>query len=253
MEDVAYRGTSLPLRYLGPGFFLLDHLRLFMDVGGTVARANEEYLLTAPAGCKFITTGDDLGSAIGVLAEVFARGEYDWLDVKDRVVIDIGGNIGDTALYFASRDAVHVYAYEPFGRIHRAAVRNLNLAGLHNVSVVHAGVGADSAKLRVKNDGWKIIQTPDDSGEIITILGLAEVLDSAVTAHPGKRLACKVDCEGYEHELFNYGVADFSLVEQWIIEVHDYLGNVPNALAEAGFTVTLTAKGNLWMVRAALP
>jgi FkbM family methyltransferase len=241
---------TLPLGYLGPGFWVLDHLRDFLDAGGTVVGDGDAYVLTAPGGCKFITGANELGAAISVLSEVFVRGEYEWLDVKDRVVVDIGGNIGDTALYFASRGAAHVYAYEPFEKIHRAALRNVSLAGVDNVDVVRAGVGAASTSLRAKDGGWTITRSSDDNGEVIAIRGLADVLNSAVTSHPARRLACKVDCEGYEHELFKNGVADFSLAEQWMVEVHDHLGEVPNTLVEAGFDVSVKAKGNVWMVRA---
>jgi FkbM family methyltransferase len=250
--EVAYAGTTVPLRYLGPGFWLLDHLRDFIDAGGTIAHDGEDYVLTAPGGRQFTTSASDLGNAIGVLAEVFVRGEYEWLDVKDRVVVDIGGNIGDTALYFAGKGAAHVYAYEPFGHIHRAAERNVGLAGLDNVTLVNAAVGASSATLRVKDAGWTIRGSSDDDGEVITIRSLADVLNSAVTAHPGMQLACKVDCEGYEHELFRKGVADFSLVGQWMIEVHEQLGNVPDTLVQAGFDVSVKSKGNVWIVCAGL-
>jgi hypothetical protein len=130
-------------------------------------------------------------------------------------------------------------------------VRNVDLNGIGNVTVVHAGVGATRASLRAKDGGWMITRSSDDEGEVITIRGFADVLTSAVTTHPGVRLACKVDCEGYEHELFKEGVADFPLVEQWMIEVHDELGIVPATLTEAGFDVSVKPKGNVWLVSAA--
>jgi FkbM family methyltransferase len=250
-RDVAYRGTTLPLRHLGPGFWLLDYLRDFLDAGGTIALADDGYLLTALGRRTFITEAGELGAAISVLCEVFVRDEYEWLDVKDHVVVDVGGNIGDTAIYFAGRGAAHVYAYEPFARLHRAAVRNVGLAGLDNITLVHAGVGAAGETLHAKDGGWTITQS-DERGELITIRSFADVLNSAVAAHPEKPLACKVDCEGYEHELFKQGVADFSLADQWMIEVHEKLGAVPATLADAGFDVSVKAKANVWLVRARL-
>jgi hypothetical protein len=125
----------------------------------------------------------------------------------------------------------------------------VGLAGLDNVTLVHAGVGAAGGTLRAKDGSWTITRS-DEGGELITIRSLADVLNAAVTAHPGKPLACKVDCEGYEHEIFKKGVADFSLVEQWMIEVHEKLGTVPATLADAGFDISVTPKGNVWLVRA---
>ena len=45
---------------------------------------------------------------------VFLYEEYQTLPVKDRIVIDIGGSIGDTAIYFALKGAKKVIALEPF-------------------------------------------------------------------------------------------------------------------------------------------
>lgn len=40
-------------------------------------------------------------------------GYYDSLRVRDKIVLDVGAYIGDTALFFVSRGARKVYAYEP--------------------------------------------------------------------------------------------------------------------------------------------
>ena len=46
--------------------------------------------------------------------------------LKNQVIIDIGGNIADTALYFASQDAT-VYAFEPVPPIYELALKNIDL------------------------------------------------------------------------------------------------------------------------------
>ena len=55
---------------------------------------------------------DDLkqaGSTVGMIEENFVNEQYKNLDVKDKDVVDIGANIGDTAIYFALKGAKHVY------------------------------------------------------------------------------------------------------------------------------------------------
>lgn len=48
------------------------------------------------------------------------------IDYQDRYVIDIGGNIGDTALYFAKSGA-NVISFEPVKHLYELAVENVNL------------------------------------------------------------------------------------------------------------------------------
>ena len=61
----------------------------------------------------------------GDLAGVFARREYSFLEVSDQNVIDIGANIGDSAIYFAAMGAKHVYALEPFPSSFEYAKKNV--------------------------------------------------------------------------------------------------------------------------------
>lgn len=44
---------------------------------------------------------------------MFAKHKYGFINVKDRVVVDVGAFIGDTAIYFALRDAKRIYMIEP--------------------------------------------------------------------------------------------------------------------------------------------
>ena len=52
---------------------------------------------------------------------------YGNIDVKDKIVIDIGANIGDTAVLFARGGASHVYGFEASPASYHRAVRNLSL------------------------------------------------------------------------------------------------------------------------------
>ena len=39
----------------------------------------------------------------GDIVNIFVKNEYDFLDIKDKVVLDIGANIGDTSVFFCSK------------------------------------------------------------------------------------------------------------------------------------------------------
>jgi len=233
-SEVEYAGKVLPLDSLGQGFWVLRHLRLYLEAGGDISPTHDgEFLLTSPSGLLFTSRREEVGSALSVLAEVFVLRPYDWLEVENRVVIDIGANIGDTALYFRQRGAAHVYAYEPVDAIYRAALRNVELNGADNVTLVHGAIGPTSTR-----------------HEAEPVYALGEVIEQGRNASTKRTLVCKVDCEGCEHEIFRPAVADFSSVEQWIIEVHGFLGDVPATLGRAGFKVSTHQFENVWMVRA---
>ena len=51
---------------------------------------------------------------IWLINENFIKEQYKWLDVEGKNVVDVGANIGDTAIYFALKGAKHVYAFEPY-------------------------------------------------------------------------------------------------------------------------------------------
>ena len=50
----------------------------------------------------------------GDLANIFVKNDYDFLKVEDKIIVDIGANIGDTAIYFAVKGAKKVIGLEPF-------------------------------------------------------------------------------------------------------------------------------------------
>jgi ribosomal protein L11 methylase PrmA len=58
--------------------------------------------------------------------DVFLKQEYQFLPVKDRTVIDIGANVGDSSIYFALRGADKVIALEPLPTSYKMAKKILN-------------------------------------------------------------------------------------------------------------------------------
>jgi len=61
------------------------------------------------------------------------------VDVKDKVVVDVGAYIGDSALFFASRGAKIVYAYEPSKRLYEIAKKNCSQR--NNILLYNYGLG----------------------------------------------------------------------------------------------------------------
>jgi ribosomal protein L11 methylase PrmA len=70
------------------------------------------------------------GISNGDLFNIFYEKDYDFLPVKNRVVIDIGANIADSSIYFATTGAKKVIALEPFPKNFVVAQKNITLNGL---------------------------------------------------------------------------------------------------------------------------
>ncbi|WP_338604544.1 FkbM family methyltransferase [Sulfolobus tengchongensis] len=61
--------------------------------------------------------------------ETFISESYE-ADVHGKEVIDIGANVGDTALYFAINGAKRVYSFEPLLPAYKEALGDINLNNL---------------------------------------------------------------------------------------------------------------------------
>jgi hypothetical protein len=80
-----------------------------------------------------------------LLFGVFIRGEYEIPEalsgLKGRDVIDVGANIGDSALYFVLNGARKVIAVEPLPNVARCAEENVRLSGATDkVRVINAAL-----------------------------------------------------------------------------------------------------------------
>ena len=62
----------------------------------------------------------DNGDIIGI----FLDGVYENLPIQNKIVVDIGANIGDSAVYFALKGARKVIALEPFPKSYKMGKKN---------------------------------------------------------------------------------------------------------------------------------
>ncbi|MGH9926963.1 MAG: FkbM family methyltransferase, partial [Nitrososphaeraceae archaeon] len=76
----------------------------------------------------------------GDVFNIFYKKEYEFLPVKDKVVIDIGANIADSSIYFAMNGAKKVIALEPFPKNFEIAQKNIAMNGFTDkVELLNAG------------------------------------------------------------------------------------------------------------------
>ena len=177
-----------------------------------------------------------------MINEQFIEEQYKWLDVKNRLVIDIGANIGDSAIYFALKGAKHVYAFEPYPYSYELAMRNIKLNGLEDkITLLNEGCSGKSGKIRIPSS-YKNLGGTDlknfKNGTNINITTLGELVkrfgikDKAIL---------KVDCEGCEYGIFlETQNSDLRRFKQIQIEYHYGYLNIKIKLKDSEFKVTNT-------------
>ena len=152
-----------------------------------------------------------LGNTGLLLKGAFFDKEYSQMDPNGEVLIDIGGNVGDTAVYFALEGASKVYMFEPFPYSCRIAEKNVAFNGLQDkVQIVNAGCGAKSLKVLIdpnfRNDGASEIPVEAKDGVVVKMY----TLDEIISEFKLESYALKVDCEGCEVGLIR-GASDATL------------------------------------------
>ena len=177
----------------------------------------------------------------GNVEEIFVFNEYDALDIKDRIVIDVGASIADSTVYFALKGAKKVIAFEPFPKIFSIAEKNIKENNVESkVTLVNAGCGYDG-KVNINTD----LET-DASASLIDQKYGIEIpvysLDSIVSKYnieEGSIL--KADCEGCEYPLILQSSKDsISKFYQIIIEYHYGYKPIVERLRELNFKVKYT-------------
>lgn len=184
----------------------------------------------------------DLHENFAMLYENFKMEQYRDLDVRGKIVVDIGAAIGDTAIYFALNGAKHVYAFEPYPYTYKKALENIKLNGLEEkITVLNEGLGSKPGSMHLGSGmaqgGSKISETRN--GRPIRITTIEKVLERFGI----KSAVLKMDCEGYEYDLLlntpkASQVGALKKFEQIAIEYHYGYVDLKEKLEGLGFGTT---------------
>lgn len=125
---------------------------------------------------------------------------------ESEVILDIGANIGCTALLFADLSK-QVYAFEPSETTFYFLEQNISSSGLKNISLQNIGIGAESGEYSLtfnpanRSGGFVSNQTQVSAGHVtekIVIRKLDEVIQSL---NVSKVDFIKIDVEGFEGQV----------------------------------------------------
>ena len=181
----------------------------------------------------------------GDVEGVFNARSYEWLPVKDKIVIDVGANIGDTAIFFALKGAKHVYAFEIVPSTFQLAKENISLNNLDDkITVLNEGLGKEGT-IRIPHDiiadgGFSTSTTmlkENVDGVEVRIKSLNKVVNELGI----ENAVMKIDCEGCEYDVINKENMDSLRKFSHIMgEYHYGYDKLKEVLEEAGFEFSAT-------------
>lgn len=208
---------------------------------------NNKKIIETSTGIKFFVESMNPGNTI---VETFVNEIHDInskINFKDKVVIDIGAECGDTALYFAQKGAT-VYAIEPMKAHYKAMIHNLELNPEISKKIIpiNCAIGKDEI-LKFYHD------RNNEIGEAASFVYNTHKENSIVTEVKGYTLETflkeqnldkveliKIDCKGCEFFLSNNDIDKTNIIK---IEYNTKMANrnlseLLLILEKSGFTYT---------------
>jgi FkbM family methyltransferase len=179
------------------------------------------------AGTDFSVLVTD-GSDIGVLIEVFLYKEYELLTDTASVVLDLGANVGYSALYLAAHcPSAEIYSFEPLPETYAKLKRNTISNG--RIVPVQSAVGTSNGMI----DFFDYEKSSMSSSLVRRyehqplVLVPVTTLDSFIAAkHITAIDVLKFDIEGSEYDVFA-SFTGIGIVKAFIGEFHEDLSGHP--------------------------
>jgi FkbM family methyltransferase len=198
-------------------------------------------------GERFLIRRSHAWSDLGVVHSTFVDEIYgEHPDVAGKTVLDVGANLGDTAVYFAKRGA-RVVAYEPDPELYALALRNVRINQI-DVDLRNTGIGcaAETLPLSTTRTGADSTSTtifPQNgpAGRLrVRTIPVRIVPLSDVLAELASVFLLKIDCEGCEYPaLRSLAAADLRRIEHVIMECHGRRDELAEVLRRSGYRVDL--------------
>ncbi len=186
------------------------------------------------------------------IPEIFYSEVYSNLIVKDKIVVDIGANIGDSSIYFILKDAKKVIAVEPFPKNFNFLQKNVEENQLQNKILLENCIMSNNEEF-IKIDsnyaGTKAGERTNPKSNIREHENGTEIpshtLDYLIKKYNIEDSSMKIDCEGCEYKIILSASKEilqkFSTI---FIEYHDGYKKLEKKLIESGFKVKIDCKTN---------
>lgn len=113
--------------------------------------------------------------------------------------MDVGANIGDSAIYFAINGASAVYAIEPMPKLFEYLTKNVNFNNIYNIRPLNIAIGDENDIIKIPNIDLGLNASTDnfknsENGNEISVKSLR----SLINEYNLENIVIKIDCEGCE-------------------------------------------------------
>lgn len=202
--------------------------------------------------CQFIFKGRTVNyffdpedfDTIGNLNVTFIDEQYCSLDVRDKVVADVGASYGDTAIYFALKGAKKIYAYEPIPWVAKVLEKNIILNNLSEIVKVIPNAVTIS-------EGEAILNVPKASTDA-SLYGhdnkdTVQISVKTVTP-PLDAQVLKLNCEGCEYGIILDWLKEKNY-EGMIVNYHNGYEQLERKLRNIGYKVKIKSKIRLLIAK----
>jgi FkbM family methyltransferase len=219
----------------------------------------EEQVFKFRVSGRELTVRADYRTALyDMIAEVVDYDAYQlrqiqWNSNGERHILDIGANVGVTALVFSQIPRANVNCYEPDPGNCKLLQQNLQLNGVSNVHVFQAAVtntdGTTEFEVDEESTGGHVANR-QSAAKAHKIKVNATTLQSAVERCGPTIDLLKCDCEGGEYDIVEQITPELAArIRNITIEVHDLdqsrnLQRISTHLSALGYR--LSAKPDMW-------
>jgi FkbM family methyltransferase len=178
---------------------------------------------------KFIVDRYSIIDTIVLVEEQFRDDYYRVKNrsLKNKTVVDIGANIGDTTILFANKGAI-VYSFEPISLAYDRMEKNVALNNLSGcVHLYNVALSDHYECLEIEYNPYSIggFSLEDRITSTDLIRGKIKLVEVIDYLRKEKILSCnllKIDCEGCESRLLNNSrLIDFLNPDELIVEYHN--------------------------------
>lgn len=141
--------------------------------------------------------------------------------VKDRIVIDVGANIGAFSLYAAMLGAKQVISIEPISASYNTFLKNIHRLGLTNITTykkIVAEKGNQFLPVSLNsNAGANSMYNVSDNYEVVETITFADIMNQI----QGHDILLKLDCEGGEYDvIMNASIENMIRINEIMMEIH---------------------------------
>lgn len=180
-----------------------------------------------------VNNGDIINGFLGM--------DYNSISVKNKTIIDIGANIGDTPIYFICSGAKNVVGIEPFPKNFELAKKNIEVNNMkEKIQLVNAGCASKKGFIKIDPDISNTISTIDEvsNGKKIPLLTIDNIIKEY---HILDNSILKIDCEGCEYDIIkNLSKNSFQKFSDIFVEYHNGYKELKKILEKERFRVKIT-------------